>query len=152
MRFTCSIDLNVTSAKAAVVYSDRRGKKHWIRGLQSHELLSGEGGLPEARSRIVIKRGNSVSQLYETIRFNRLPTEHKALYQSKYAVYIMTTRFIAIGDSLCRYECDINYTRYIGLLPKLIIPFLLFRFKKQTLATMLSFKEYVENEKPGLPD
>lgn len=151
MRYTCSIDLNVTSAKAAVVFSDRKGKKHWINGLQSHELISGDGGMPESVSKIVIRQGKSTIELKETIVSNKLPSEHVGRYEHRHMVNTMTTRFLAIGDNLCRYECEINYSRFIGFLPKIIMPFMRRRFKKQTQAMMLRFKDYVENEKPGIP-
>ena len=84
-------------------------------------------------------------ELLETITSNRLPDEFSAHYKHTRMENTMTIRFVEIeGGAATRFECEVEYTKFNGIMPKLMG--LLFRgmFRKQAQKWFDQFKAYAE--------
>jgi hypothetical protein len=56
----------------------------------------------------------------------------------------MANRFIVLDNSSTRYEAEIDYTKFIGIVPKLMALLMPGVFKKQVQKRLDSFKSFVE--------
>lgn len=59
----------------------------------------------------------------------------------------MKVNFTPLNDTATQYISEIEYTKFIDLMPKLMAKLFPGLFKKQVLKWMEKFKAYVENTK-----
>jgi hypothetical protein len=84
-------------------------------------------------------------ELLETITLNRLPDEFSAHYKHSAMENTMTSRFVEIdGGAATRFECEVEYTKFNGVLPKVMG--LLFKgvFRRKSKKGFDQFKAYAE--------
>ena len=58
-----------------------------------------------------------------------------------------TNRFTPIGNDKTIYETEVHYTKFIGIVPKVISVVMPGMFRKQVQLTVDNFKKFVESEK-----
>lgn len=58
----------------------------------------------------------------------------------------MKNRYTSLGTNQTKYDVEIEYTRFNGLLPKMMAIFKAGVFKKQTQKWLDQFKVFVEKE------
>ena len=86
-------------------------------------------------------------EILETILKNDLPQEFTGLYEHKHMSNTMSNRFESIDENKSRWIADVEYTRFSGLIPKLLASLFPGMFKKQTQKWLSQFKVFAENKK-----
>ena len=147
MKFQCSVDIQAPLEKVLALYENVDFLKEWQEGFQSYEHVSGKAGTVGAKSSFHYKHGKNDIILIETIQTKDLPREFTALYEHKHMVNTMTSSFHQIDEKHTRFVMDIEYIRFIGLIPKLMGMLFPAMFRKQSQKWLDRFKEFVENYK-----
>ncbi len=83
-------------------------------------------------------------ELVETILSKDLPHEITGAYEHPHMVNTMRNRFTALDEYRTRYDADIHYTRFNGIMPRLMARFFPGMFRKQTQQWLDRFKELAE--------
>ena len=146
MKFSCSVEIDQPLEKVVEFFDNPDNLKEWQDGFISLEHLSGTPGMPGAKSRLKYKAEKREIELIETIEVKTLPKEFTALYETSAMVNTMTTRFISLDENCTRYEADIHYKRFNGIMPKLMATFMPGMFKRQVQKWMDQFKVIAETD------
>jgi hypothetical protein len=146
MKFSTTIDINRPLDIVIEKFDNTANLKEWQEGMVSFDHLSGVPGTPGAKSRIIYKNKNGPMELIETIISKRLPEEFNALYEHKHMVNTMRHSFKPVSDRVTRWEAEVEYTRFIGLLPKIMSVLMSGMFRKEGKKWMERFKIYAEKE------
>ncbi|MDP4264216.1 MAG: SRPBCC family protein [Bacteroidota bacterium] len=149
MRFTCTTEVDLPLQTTVSIFNNRDNLGKWQQGLVSDELISGIPGEAGSKSRLVFDTGKHVIELTETILSKNLPAEMKGLYEHKHMVNTMSNRFTPAGENKTRYDAEIEYTKFIGFMPKIMALLMPGIFKKQVQKTLDRFKIFAENEAKG---
>ncbi len=145
MKYKCSIDINLGIDQVVKIWDDPENFKYWQNGFQSIELLSGESNTPGAKSKILLLNGKMEIELIETILVSNLPHEKTALYEHKHMTNTQTTRFISKGENKTQYISEVEYTKFNGLMIKLMAKLFPSKFKAQSQQWLDQFKEFSES-------
>lgn len=146
MKFTCSALINLPKKDVVEYWKDERHFTKWQDGFLKIEHLEGEPGTSGAKSKLYYRQGKRDMELFETIIENNLPDENSAQYEHTHMTNIMTTRFIPIEENLTRYEVEIEYTKFNGLMPKLLAKMFPGMFVKQSQKWVNQFKDFVASK------
>nr|WP_321222714.1 SRPBCC family protein [uncultured Psychroserpens sp.] len=141
MKFSCEIIIDAPIDHVAKVFLNPDSLKHFQDGFISKQLIFGTEGKVGATSKLVYKN----LELKETILLNNLPTKFKGLYEHKHMTNTMTVLFNAISSHKTQYISQIEYTKFNGLLIKLMASLFPGMFRKQVYKWMKQFKSYVES-------
>lgn len=141
MKFTCSVEINKPIDYVVEQFINPDSLKYCQKGFKYIEHLSGNKGSAGAKSKLVYEK----FELEETIITNNLPEDFFARYEHKHMVNTMKVKFTPLNDTNTHYISEIEYTKFIGLIPKLMAKLFPNLFKKQVLKWMEKFKVYVEN-------
>ncbi len=144
MKFGCQIEIEKPIDRVVELFDDIDNLKQWQGGFIGHEMISGELGKVGSKSRLIYKAAKGEIDLVETIQASNLPDEFTALYESRTMVNTMTTRFTVVDEETTLYTVEVVYTKFIGIMPKLMGKLAPGLFKKQTLRWMHNFKDFVE--------
>ncbi len=120
--------------------------KNGRRDLQASKQLAVSLGKKGTQSRVIYINGKMTIDLKETIVVNNLPDEVTGLYEHEHMVNTMANRFTSLDHTRTRYEAEIDYTKFIGIMPKLMALLMPGVFKKQVQKRLDSFKEFVEKD------
>jgi len=145
-QFTCTVEIGLPLDRVIELFDNVDNLKEWQDGFVSFEHLSGTPGEPGAKSKMIYKVGKREIELIETIIVKCLPREFTGKYEAKSMVNTMTNRFTSIEDKKIRYDAEIEYTKFNGIIPKLIGLFMSGVFRKQTQKWLVQFKEFAEKE------
>ncbi len=146
MKFTCVTEINSPREKIVKLFLDSSRYKEWQEGFESLQTISGKPWEKGTQSRVIYKTGKMTIDLKETVVVSNLPEEVTGLYEHEHMVNTMANRFIAIDNSRTRYEAEIDYTQFIGIVPKLMALLMPGVFKKQVQKRLDSFKDFVEKD------
>lgn len=144
MKFTSSVDLNVPMDKAVSLYTNPLYFKEWQDGFISYEHISGTPRQAGAKSKIIYVNGKHKIELIETIQIMNLPSEMAALYEHKHMVNTLITNFSELPDRKTRLTTSVGYTKFIGIMPKLMALVMPGMFKKQSQKWLDQFKVFAE--------
>ena len=144
MTFSCSVDINAPIGTVVSLFDNIGNMKKWQDGFKSHEHISGIPGTAGAKSKLVYDTGKHVIELTETIQNKQLPKEMTALYEHTHMVNTLTTSFTELPGGKTRYTTTIDYTKFIGFMPKLMSILMPGVFKKQAQKWADQFKVFVE--------
>jgi len=142
MKFSCSVSINQHIDKVVDIFSNPDNLKYFQEGFISKENLSGVSGEKGATSKMTYEK----LELIETIIKNNLPDEFMALYEHKHMTNTMKVNFIQLTPNKTQYNSEIEYTKFNGLLIKIIAKLFPGMFKKQVLKWMHLFKAYAEKQ------
>tara|TARA_B100000809_G_scaffold265823_1_gene325912 strand:+ start:2907 stop:3353 length:447 start_codon:yes stop_codon:yes gene_type:complete len=145
MKYTCTIEIELPIAEVVKLWSNEDFFNQWQDGFQSIEILNGTSGAIGTKSKILLQHGKRKMELIETIISNKLPTEKKALYKHVHMTNTQTTKFESINENKTRYISEVEYTKFNGVLPKLMSMVFSGMFKKQSQKWMNQFKAFAEN-------
>ena len=146
MKFACTVIIAAPREKVVKLFQDVTTFKEWQEGFVSLEHLSGLAGTIGAKTKIVYNTGKHVIELTETITVNYLPNEKSALYEHEHMVNTMKNRFTPLGAGQTRYDAEIEYTQFIGFIPKMMALLMPRVFRKQVQKRLDRFKAFVESQ------
>lgn len=156
MKYTVSIEIALPRERVAQLLADPAHMAKWLRGLVSHEPVSGEHGEVGTRSRVVFRTGQQEMAATETVT-RREPEE---LHGNPEDVVVHFDREIvaegmwnAVRDRLTEagpettlWESENEY-RFDGLMMRLVGFVMPGAFRKQSLQHMQDFKAFAEQGK-----
>jgi hypothetical protein len=145
MKYTCIGEIYLPIKKVVELYFNTGTFNKWQDGFVSKELIIGNAGQRNAKSRIIMSFRNKQMELIETIQSNDLPNRIIALYEHKHMINIMITRFKPVNGGKTEISVDIIYTKFIGFIPKLMALVMPGIFKKQTQKMINNFKAFAES-------
>lgn len=145
MKYKCSIEINKSLEELVKLWEDEDNFPFWQDGFHSIELLEGEKGRINSKSRILLNQGKRKMELIETILLNDLPHNKKALYEHKHMTNTQSSSFQSLGNNKCLYISEVEYLKFNGLMPKLMSKLFPGLFKKQSEKWMRQFKQFAEN-------
>lgn len=145
MKYTCEIDINLPLETVVELWKNEQNFQYWQDGFQSIELIEGEHGAINSKSRIILKQGKREMELIETILINDLPKEKKAEYVHIHMSNTQSSRFRKVNDQTTRYISEVEYTHFSGFAPKVMAKIFPGMFKKQSLKWMEQFKVFAES-------
>ena len=115
-------------------------------GFIKKELIGGEFGRENSVSKMYYKMGRGTMELTETILKNNLPDQFSAFYFHKHTENTMTSNFIAIDNKSTRYDAEIHYTKFKGIMVNIMKTLFPSMFKKQVQKWLDNFKIFVEKQ------
>jgi len=143
MKYSCSVDIKLPLDKTMELWNNESNFKEWQDGFASIEHLNGTPNSIGAKSKIIFQ-GKRKIELLETIISSDLPKEKIALYEHIHMTNTQTTRFIAIENNKTQYISEVEYTKFNGIMIKLMAKLFPSKFKEQSLKWMNQFKEFAE--------
>jgi len=144
MKFTCSVVILKPLKDTIAIWSNPDLLKEWQDGFLSLELIEGDAEQAGSKSRMLYKLGRGQMEIIETILLSDLPREMKGLYEHKSMTNTMHNKFKAISEHACQWSAEIHYTKFNGLMPKLMSKLIPGMFKKQTQKWMNQFSSFAE--------
>ncbi|MCW3124972.1 MAG: Polyketide cyclase / dehydrase and lipid transport [Bacteroidetes bacterium] len=144
MKFTCTTEINAPMDKVVALFDNPDNLRHWQQGYVSTELIRGKTGEVGAQSKITLNFRGRPMILIETLRVRDLPYEIKALYEHEHMINTATHRFYPLDGRHTKYETEVHYTQFIGIMPKLMALLMPGMFRKQTQLTVERFKAFAE--------
>ena len=144
MKYTCTVSINAPLDAVVKLWEDESNFKYWQDDFKSIKLLSGDHHKKDSKSKIIFD-GDRRIELIETIISNNLPDEIVAIYEHIHMVNTQTSRFKKLGDNLTEYSSEVVYTKFNGLMIKLIAKLFPSKFKAQSQKWMDQFKAFAEN-------
>lgn len=144
MKYTCTIEIEAPIEKVVELWRDDKYFKEWQDGFQSIELLEGTPEQVGAKSRIILDGQNRI-ELIETILLANLPIEKIARYEHIHMVNTQASRFETLANNRTLYTSEVEYTKFNGLLIKVMAKLFPGKFKAQSQKWMDQFKSFVEN-------
>ena len=145
MKYTCTIKINLPIDKVVQLWEDENNFKAWQDGFKSIEHLSGTPHTKGAQSRIILEDNQKI-ELLETIISNNLPEEKIALYEHIHMTNTQTTRFRKIDSNTTQYISEVEYTKFNGIMIKLMAKLFPSKFKAQSQKWMNQFKAFAEGK------
>jgi len=146
MKFTCQVDINVPRDRVVELFDNPDNMQHWQDGFVSFESLSGEPGMPGAKSKICYRMNNRDMELTETILVNDLPNELTGDYRFFQGANTMKNTFERLPNGGTRYKSEVDYYETNAFMMKVMMKFFPKMFKKQVQKWMDQFKAFAEKE------
>lgn len=145
MKYTSQIIVEVPLEQFIKKLDSHENMKHWQRGLESFEHVSGDPGKIGAKMKLNYNFGKRKMTLIETITENRLPKELHVNYDIKGMHNLQQNYFEQTPEGFTKWV-SINefiptnfFMRFMTLLaPK--------SFKKQSMSYLNDFKNFAEKE------
>lgn len=115
----------------------------WMKGLKSFDLIEGEFEKVNSKYKMIFENKGKETVMFETINEFNPPTTFNTTYTAGKVVNYCENRFTELGNQT-EYEMETTF--------KFPFPISLFiwifkpMFKKETLSSMVDFKNYVEKE------
>ena len=143
MKFVCKVEINKPISEVVELWKNEGNFKYWQDGFIKIEHLN-EPDKVGSKSKILFEQNKRKMELIETITVLNLPSEKNAIYEHTHMTNTSTTNFIDLGNSRTEYTAEIEYTKFNGIIPKLMSKFFPGIFKKQTQKWLNQFKEFAE--------
>lgn len=145
MKFSFTTEINQPINRVVELFLNKSNLKEWQKELVNFEYIRGTPNEIGSVSKIVYK---SVI-IFETILSKNLPNEIKAEYEHKRGnntvmVHQATNRFSALGENKTFFELEMEYTRFVGFLPKLMSKLMGGAFKKYYQKQVEQFRIFSE--------
>ncbi|WP_343488407.1 SRPBCC family protein [Allomuricauda sp. d1] len=150
MKYTTEILIDLPRDEFIKKLDDPDNMKHWARGLESQELLSGEAGQEGARTNMRFKMGKREFDMVETIIKRNMPHEFHATYDTKGVHNIQKNYFKEEGEKT-RWISESEF-QFAGLGMKVMAFLMPSAFKKQSMKYAQDFKNFAENGASVLDD
>ncbi len=144
MKYQQSIIINKPVDEVSEKVDSFDNMKYWQDGFQGYTHLSGTAGEVGAETMLHYDFNGRPLDLKETIIESNLPTIFKAKYECDPMDNFMTVRLIPNGDGTTTYQCEVEYTRFKGIMMKLIAKLYPSMFKKQGQKWYRQLKAFIE--------
>lgn len=146
MKFTCTVTINKPQQIVADFFADPKHLKEYQEGFQRKELISGNAGDVGAVSKLYYQNGKRKMELVETVLKNDLPHEFFADYFHSHTENTMRSTFTSLNENETRYDSEIEYTKFKGIIVKIMAFLFPSFFKKQVQKWLINFKKFVETQ------
>jgi hypothetical protein len=147
MKFTSQMDIGAPRQRVVDLFRNPDNLSKWQDGFQSTEHVCGEPGTIGAQKKMFYSHNGCEMELLETITVNNLPDEFSALYQHVHMENTMTSRFVELDNGQAtRFICEVEYTRFNGIMPRIIAFFFPGMFRKQAQKWFDQFKAHAESD------
>ncbi|WP_299225935.1 SRPBCC family protein [uncultured Psychroserpens sp.] len=117
--------------------------KHWQRGLQSTEHISGVPGELGSKIKLTYKFGKRQMEIIETITHQNFPHEFHATYNTKGMTNIQENAFTTTNDGYTKWVSKSEFIP-LSFMMRAMLFFMPNAFKKQSLKYMQDFKKFAE--------
>ncbi len=144
MKYTTSIEINRPIDQVVMLFDNVENYKHWMEGLNSFEIISGEPGKKGTKSKFKFEMGKREIEMVETVLKRDLPNEYIVSYNTKGVLNTVKNIFEKIDDTTTRHSTE-NEFHFSGFM-KLIGFLMPAMFKKQSLKYQIDFKNFVESK------
>lgn len=144
MKFKCSVEIESPIERVVQLFLDQSQRAEWQDGYLRAEPVSGSPGEVGSVTRLFFESKRHKMELLETILAKDLPHEITGKYEHTHMVNTMRSRFTALGPARTRYDAEVHYTRFNGLMPKLMAKLMPGMFRKQTQKWLDQFKALAE--------
>ncbi len=145
MKFSSAMEIKAPRDRVVELFRNPENLAKWQDGFQGVEHVRGRPGETGAQKKMFYNSLGQEMELLETITSNQLPDEFSAVYQHVYMENTMTSRFIETdGGAGTRFECEVEYTKFNGIMPRLMALFFPGMFRKQAQKWFDQFKSYAE--------
>ncbi|WP_430782248.1 SRPBCC family protein [Actinoplanes sp. G11-F43] len=147
MKYTVAIEIDLPRDRVVELLADPAYLPHWLRGLVSHEPVSGVHGQEGTVSRVVLSSGGQRMEATETVTRRELAGD-VMYYERELAGAGMWNaareRLTASGPASTRWVSE-NEFRFDGLMMRLVGLLMPGTFRKQSLQHMHDFKAFAEH-------
>ena len=143
MKFDYSVTINAPLEKVVTFFNNTDYYPHWFASFVSYEQLSGNYAEVGAKAKVMFKNNMEIT---ETILINNLPHEKTMLSEHKHMTNTMKNTFEEVNASTTRYTVEIEYTKFVGFMPKLMAKLFPSIFKNGTKKMADDFKKFVESQ------
>ena len=115
MKYIVETEIDQPIEKVIELFDNPDNMKYWMEGLISFEHLSGEPGLPGAKSKLLFKMGNRNIEMTETITARNLPEEFTGTYEANGVYNVVRNKFISLPGERTKYTVE-NYFEFKGFM------------------------------------
>lgn len=144
MKFTCTVLIDKPREVVVDFFTNVDHMHEYQEGFQQKELLSGTAWEEGAVSKLYYQNGQRKMELTETILRNDLPNEFLASYFHTHTENTMRSIFTPLGSEQTRYDAEVHYTAFKGIVVKIMAFLFPFFFKKQVQKWLTNFKHFLE--------
>jgi len=145
VKYTTSILIDQPRSKVIELFDSTENMYKWQPELLSFEHISGEPGQDGAKSKMRYKMGKREIDMIETITKQNFPDEFDCTYEANKVWNLQQNTFREI-NSIQTQWISISIFKCSGFM-KIMCWLMPGAFKKQTLKSMIRFKEFAENAK-----
>jgi hypothetical protein len=139
MKFSCSIEIEKPITKVIELFENPDSMKEWQDGFVRLDPVSGYVGQVGAKSKLIYKN----MELIETVLV-RDQNRFKGLYEHTHMVNTMDNRFTSLSETKTRWDVEIDYTKFNGIIPKLMALLMPGLFRRQVEKWLVQFKTFAE--------
>ncbi len=143
MKYTTEITIDLPRDEFIKKLNNPENMKHWMRGLQSYDHISGELGQEGARMNMKFKMGKRELEMVETIIKQNFPEEFHATYDSKGVHNIQKNSFHEVAENQPKWVSESEF-QFASLGMKLMAWLIPGIFKKQSKKYADDFKNFAE--------
>ncbi len=144
MRYQNSIIINLPVEKVIELFDNPDNLKHWQKGLQSFEHLSGISGQPGAKSKLIFQMGKRRVEMIETVTERNLPLVFAGYYEATGVWNAVSNSFIDNGNGTTTWKTDTEF-KFTNFMMKTIGFLMPGAFKKQSQVFLQDFKTWAES-------
>ncbi len=145
MKYQNTITIKVPINRCIELLDNPDNMKHWQKGLQSYELLSGEPGAVGSKMQLNFLQGKRNLTLIETVIQNDFPHTFNATYECKGVWNLVENHFSENEEGHTVWVSD-NEFKFNGMM-KIMSWFMpTSMFKKQSCAYLEDFKTFAESQ------
>lgn len=142
MKYTTEVIIDLSRDEFIKKLDNPDNMKHWMRGLLSHEMISGKPGQEGATMNMKFKRGKGEMEMVETILKRNFPEELHAAYDAK-GVHNIQRNFFKEENGKTKWVSESEF-QFSGFGMKLISFLMPGAFKKQSMKYAQDFKNFAE--------
>ncbi|MEM1259333.1 MAG: SRPBCC family protein [Bacteroidota bacterium] len=142
MKYTTEVLIDLPREEFLKKLDNPENMKHWMRGLQSYEHLSGSPGSEGAQMNMKFKMGKRAMEMVETIIKKNLPEEFHTTYDTK-GVHNIQKNYFKEENGKTRWISESEF-QFEGFGMKLMAFLMPGAFKKQSRKYADDFKNFAE--------
>ena len=109
MKYTTEIIVDLPRKEFIQKLDNPDNMKHWMRGLTSYEVISGEPGQEGARMNMKFKMGKRDMEMVETIIKSNFPEEFHATYDAKGVHNIQRNSFHEVNENQTKWVSESEF-------------------------------------------
>lgn len=143
MKYSTTIHINKPILKVVTLFDNPKNYIKWMEGLQDMELIEGQAGQEQAKTRFHFKMGKRDMHMLETVLTRKLPYLYITAYESGPVYNIVENHFKALDKNTTSYT-TVHEFQFKGLM-KLMGWLMPNAFKKQSRKYLNDFKNFVES-------